>query len=118
MFLKKKIAGVMHRRLPPFERPQCAREGCPGQLLEPKPFHTEPQGAPGVFTARCLAKCERCGAAHAGTRTFGVGKQTRAFTQEFHLYNDADRDVLRALLPKFQNNQPKLAQINAMPVND
>jgi len=118
MFGKQRLARVMHKRLPSFPKPDCAAEGCTGKLLEPKDFHTEQQGAIGVLTVHCLAKCSRCGAPHKGTRNVGLGKTTRALNQEFHLYNDEDAELVRKLLPKYQQNTAKLAEIQQMPVND
>lgn len=116
MFGKQLVSKVMNRRLPAFPKPACA--ACSQKLPEPRPFHTEQQGAPGVLTVHCLAACTHCGAKHKGTRNVGIGKVTRALDQEFHVYNDDDAALVRSLLPKYQQNPEKLANIEAMPVND
>ena len=53
------------------------------------------RATPGVLIVHCLGVCERCGAEHKGERKVGLGKQTKALDQEFHLYNDADRELVR-----------------------
>ena len=116
MSLQHLIAKVLNKPLPAFQRPQCAGTPCDGELQEPRPFHTEQQGAVGVLTVHCLATCTKCGAKHKGTRTIGLGKQTRALQQEFHLYDADDAALVRSLLPKYQQHLGKLHDINNMPV--
>lgn len=118
MFGKQRVANVMHKRLPSFPRPDCAKEGCDGKLQEPRPFHTEQQGALGVLKVHCLGICNSCGAHHAGVRNVGQGKATRALNQEFHLYGDDDKVFVESLLLKYQQNTPNLKHIQHMPVID
>lgn len=118
MFGKQRITNAMHTRLPPFERPPCQADGCTAKLDEPRPFHTEPQGAPGVLLVHCLAKCPKCGAQYKGERHIALGKKTRALDQAFHPYSDEDRALVASLLPKYQQNPQKLEQIQSMPLKD
>lgn len=116
MSVKHLLAKVLNKPLPTFPRPKCTSPACGADLLEPRPFHTEQQGAVGALTVHCLSTCPRCGAKHAGTRTIALGRQTRAVQQEFHLYNDDDAALVRSLLPKYQQQQSKLQDIHNMPV--
>jgi len=117
MFGKQRVSNVMNTRLPAFERPLCLADGCTAKLDEPRPIHTESQGAPGVLRVHCLAKCPSCGAQYKGERLVGLGKKTRALEQSFHPYGEEDRQFVSLLLPKYQQQPDRLQKINEMPVN-
>lgn len=116
MLGRNRVKQVMHSRLPPFERPRCQLPSCPSALEEPRPIHTEAQGAAGVLKVHCLTRCPRCATQYKGERMIGLGKQTRALEQSFHIYNDEDRVFLSSILAKYQQSPEKVAKINAMEV--
>lgn len=116
MFLANRVANAMNARLPSYDRPICLADGCTTKLDEPRPIHVEPQGAPGIMRAHCLAKCPACGAQYKGERIFSIGKTSKAIEQDFHTYGEDDRLFIQPLLAKLQANQGKLREIQAMPV--
>ena len=117
MFGKQRVANAMNARLPSFERPACQTAGCVSKLDEPRPIMTEPQGAPGVLTVHCIARCPVCRAEYKGERMVGLGKRIRALEQSFHPYNDEDRQFVAEVLAKCQQQPGRVAQIKAMPIN-
>ena len=112
MFGKKsRIAAILDHPLPTFDPARCSRSGCTGTLGEPRPFHIEAQGAVGVMTVHCLAKCQQCDAPHKGERRVALGKVLTVVDQSFHLYNDQDRALVNQLLPAYQTNAAKMAKV-------
>ena len=116
MLGRNRVKSVLETRLPPFDRPHCQVATCNSKLDEPRPILMESQGAAGVMTVHCLAKCPVCGSQYKGERRIGLGKQTRALEQDFHAFTDEDRAFVSEVLAKYQQDPSRLAKINAMKV--
>lgn len=116
MLGRTRVKSVLDTRLPPFDRPRCQVSNCNSPLDEPRPILMESQGAAGVMTVHCLAKCPVCGAQYKGERRIGLGKKTRALEQDFHFFTDEDRAFVSGVLAKYQQDPARLAKINAMNV--
>lgn len=109
------VQKTFNQRLPSFERPKCQVDACVGQLDEPRPMFIEPTATQTIMQVHCIAKCLACGAPYKGERMIELGRKITAVAQDFHPYNDEDKALIQAILPKIQANVGKLIEIQSAP---